>query len=170
MSDRCAHRLEVGVQPDAKRCLDMIDVGLSNQTDGWRPRIEYRCQRFIVLHRAPGAVRHAESGNSRPFQRGRRLEECGVGGVGSRPTPFHVIHTEHVQGLGDSVLLLGREIYSLRLLSVPQRRVIDPDPLARRHHASSRINSGGSVPLNALASRHSDPSLPSTRSTPANRN
>ena len=123
---------EVLLERHPERGPHMELVRLADQADHRRPGVDHAGQHLVVRRRPPAPLGHPERREPRPVQPRRRFEEGAVGRVRPRPAALDIVDPEPVERRGDRRLVLDREVDPLALLPVPERRVVEPQPLALR--------------------------------------
>src|SRR6476660_9454557 len=153
--NRLSDGLQILLEADAERHLDMEVPGLGDETDGRCLRREHRLEARIVRDRAAGPLGHAEGGELGQSKLLRRGEELRVGWSGAGISRLDIVDAEHVELLGDQPFVLEREVDALGLRAVPERGVIEIKALAT-HRATSQVVTSSPV-FGSLASFNSMP-------------
>ncbi len=86
-----ADALQVLLERDAERNVDVEIPGLGDEADGAGLRREHRLEAGIVGDRPPRPLGHAEGGERRRLHRPRLGEQLGVGGIGAGITGLDIV-------------------------------------------------------------------------------
>ena len=138
--DRVGHHREVLLERGAQGAAYVAVVTLPHERDDRRARVQQRQHLRVLGRTRTGTAGGAEGGERGVAQRQfvpRPREELGVTRVRARPATFDEADAELVEVRRDRQLVVHRQVETLLLGAVAQRRVVDVEG-ARRSVATGR--------------------------------
>ena len=134
--DGIGDAIEVFIERAAQRHMHLIVPGLGDEGDDIRIRIQKTRDARIIGRRAPGALGHAEGGET-GLAGGLLAEEFGIQRIGAGIAALHIIDAEIIEHPRDLALVLKGEIDARGLRAIAQGGVEEIEAFA--HHVSETL-------------------------------